>query len=367
MQKSLQYRVRRTKSLFYESEVIQKLSTQGNPLETLSSVIDFEMFRSILEDAVINKEVKSNAGRRPIDVVQMFKVLVVERLYNLSDESCQYQILDRLSFQRFLGIDSVSDVPDARTIWAFRDKLVKQGVFDRLFDLFRSILDGCGLRYTEGKIVDASFVEAPRQHNTREENKIIKQGDGSSLWQDEEGDDETVLSKKKHKRSHKDIEARWTKKGGQRHYGYKKHIKVDVKTKLIESYVTTSASVHDAKVVSALLEKSDEGQSLYADSGYTGKDEEIKNAGMHPVICERGKRNHPLTDEQKANNRLKSKIRCRVEHVFGFCRGAMHGLKVRSVGFIRAHGFVAFSALLYNMFRFAIIGQTSPHLIRCKG
>lgn len=159
-----------------------------------------------------------------------------------------------------------------------------------------------------------------------------------------------MLSKKKHKRSHKDIEARWTKKGGQRHYGYKKHIKVDVKTKLIESYVTTSASVHDAKVVSALLEKSDEGQSLYADSGYTGKDEEIKNAGMHPVICERGKRNHPLTDEQKANNRLKSKIRCRVEHVFGFCRGAMHGLKVRSVEFIRAHGFVAFSALLYKQY-----------------
>jgi IS5 family transposase len=115
----------------------------------------------------------------------------------------------------------------------------------------------------EGKIVDASFTVAPRQRNTREENKTIKEGCGDELWNDNP-----------RKKSHKDIDARWTKKNGETFYGYKNHAKVDTKSKFINKYVVTDASVHDSQPLDELLDESDAGQDFNADSAYTGKDQE---------------------------------------------------------------------------------------------
>ena len=337
----------------FESEMTgQALSELENPLERLTELIDFELFRPELEAAVVNFEGKTAAGRPRMDVVMMFKVLVLQRYYNLSDRQAQYQITDRQSFRKFLGINTVDDVPDEKTIWNFRDKLCKSGSFDRLFDMFKEHLDSKGLSFQEGKIIDASFVEAPRNRNTREENYTIKQGQGGSLWKDNP-----------HKKSHKDIDARWTKKRDEAHYGYKVHAKIDNKTKLIEAHATTPANVHDSNVVSQLLDDSDRGQELYADSGYEGRGEVIKRAGMKPVICEKGHRAHPLTDRQKASNREKSRVRCRVEHVFGFIEGSMGGSLLRSIGMVRAKAHAALTCLIYNMFRYIQICHYHPSLV----
>ena len=169
----------------------------------------------------------------------------------------QYQIIDRTSFRQFLGIHTVAEIPDEKTVWACRDKLGKAGTFDLLFDKFRAYLDSLGLSFNEGKIIDATFVEAPRQRNTHEEHKQIKDGNGASLWQSEDGDSENEKKRKAHKRSHKDIDAHWTKKRGENHYGYKAHVKADKKTKLIEKYHTTDASVHDSNVIEPLIEEKD--------------------------------------------------------------------------------------------------------------
>ncbi|HAL65096.1 MAG: Transposase [Bacteroidetes bacterium 38_7] len=159
----------------------------------------------------------------------------------------------------------------------------------------------------EGKMIDASFTVAPRQRNKREENKIIKEGRGDELWNDEPN-----------KKRHKDIDARWTKKNNETFYGYKNHTKVDTKSKFIDNYVVTDASVHDSQPLDDLLTYKDNGQNLYADSAYTGDDQEkiVSKYEMNNCIHEKGYRNKPLTDEQKNQNREKSKTRARVEHVF---------------------------------------------------
>ena len=190
----------------------------------------------------------------------------------------------------------MDEIPDKKNVWHVKNILSKSGTFDALFDKFRSYLDSKGLSFNEGKIIDASFVEAPKQRNTREENEQTKSGNVKELWND-----------MPHKKCHKDTDARWTKKRSEKHYGYKLHAKADKKTKLIEKYVTTDASVHDSNVISPLIEEKDNGQPLYLDAGYEAKDDVVRECGMIPVICEKGHRNHPLTDEQKQNNRQKSR------------------------------------------------------------
>ncbi|MDR1673160.1 MAG: transposase, partial [Bacteroidales bacterium] len=149
------------------------MKQKGNPLYRLLKVIDFEMFRSELEENMLNHDKKSNVGAKPIDVVLMFKLLILQRLYNISDEMLEEQIIDRQSFNDFLGLSSGDKVPDAQTIWLFKNRVIEKGLEKILFKQFNGYLDGLGLFINEGHIIDASFVEVPRQRNHRDENKQI--------------------------------------------------------------------------------------------------------------------------------------------------------------------------------------------------
>ena len=170
--------------LFDKETSSLKLSKLGNPLEKLHKVIDFEMFRGELEENMLNRDKNSNAGCKPYDVVLMFKVILLKRFYNLSNEQAEYQINDRLSFKEFLGLSSGDTVPDARSIWLFQNKLVEQDLEEKLFMEFHNYLTIKGLFVNEGKIVDASFAEVPRQRNKKAENEQIKSEKGEELWQD---------------------------------------------------------------------------------------------------------------------------------------------------------------------------------------
>lgn len=110
--------------------------------------------------------------------------------------------------------------------------------------------------------------------------------------------------------------------------------------------------MHDYQVVAGLVDESHRGQYIYMDSGYTGQAEMVKACCVNPIICEKGVRNRPLTDVQKANNRAKSKVRCRIEQIFGFQEGTMKGLVVRSIGLLRAKANVAWTNLVYNICRY---------------
>lgn len=337
------YKTQGKKGLFDEQFSIERLSQIGNPLESISKVIDFEMFRATLEEKLLNTNKKSNAGAKPFDVVMMFKVLILQRYYGLGDKQVEYQILDRTSFKTFLGFDSGDKIPDEKTVWLFRENLTNAGVIAELFNQFISYLESKELIFNEGKLVDASFTLAPRQRNTREENQKIKNGEGGELWNDNP-----------HKKRHKDIDARWTKKNNETFYGYKNNIKVDTNSKFIDKFTVTDASVHDSQPLDDLLDEKDEGQDFHADSAYTGEEQEktISKNKMINKVNEKGYRNKPLTEEQKISNRQKSKTRARVEHVFGFMEQSMNGLFIRSVGKVRATGIIGLINLTYNLFRY---------------
>ena len=285
----------------------------GDPLVKLNTRVDWEAFWSDLT-RVHDKVRKSNAGAKPLDVVLMFKMLVLQHLYNLADEGIEYQVRDRLSFMRFLGLQLEDRVADAKTVWLFRERLKK-----------------------------LKLVEVPRQRNNREENAKIKAGTPPEDWH-------------KNKKRQKDVEARWTKKNNETHYGYKNHINADAANKLVQDYVVTNVAVHDSQVFETLLDQSadndDNKRSVYADSAYRSKEHEEKLAddNIPNQVCEKGARGRPLTDVQKETNRAKSKVRARVEHVFG-AQAQMGGHIARTIGLARAMVKIGMMNLVYNMKR----------------
>ena len=248
---------------------------------------------------MLNQNRKNNSGCKPYDVVMMFKIILLKRFYNLSDEQAEYYIIDRLSFQKFLGLSSGDRVPDARTIWFFQDNIIKKNLEEKLFERFHKYLDSLGLFVVnEGRIIDSTFVEVPRQRNIREENEKIKSGGGEELWKEEP-----------QKKCQKDIEARWTRKRGEKFFGYKDHIKMDRRSKLIDRYEVTSAEVDDSQGVEKLVREEDKGRELYGDSAYIGQrvEELLKSKGIISQIIERRYRGKLLTEEQKESNRKKIK------------------------------------------------------------
>jgi hypothetical protein len=154
---------------FYDLDKrLEAISAKGDPLVALRALIPFESFRAEIEAVVrlAPGERKSNAGRKPFDAVLMFKVLVLQTLYNLSDEQVEYQIRDRISFMRFLGLGLEDAVPDATTVWLFREALAKAGLVKTLFERFNRHLDAKGYIARGGQIIDATIISAPKQRNT---------------------------------------------------------------------------------------------------------------------------------------------------------------------------------------------------------
>lgn len=334
-------------TFFSKEERLESLSNRGESkfLNELNRIIPWESFRPILQR--IRKGDGSKGGRPPFDEILMLKCLILQTIHGFSDEETEYRILDSIIYSHFLGIEAPSDVPDSNTIWLFREKLQKQNLIEKVFYKFYAILQDNGLEIRKGMIVDATFVTVPKQRNTREENASIKSGEMP----------ESFKTKTVQERNHKDIDARWTRKGGVRFFGFKNHIGVSERTKIIRSYGVTSSSVHDSKMILHLLRDTDvENIPIYADSAYYSAEilSNLKNLGYIPKICEKGYSGTPLTERQKVRNSKISHIRARVEHVFGYM--VQHGGKsIRTIGIERAKAKIGLMNLVYNMARTLIL------------
>jgi len=331
------------KGFFDENDRLEELSKLGDPLEKLNTHVQWESNRRVLKK-VFKKQAKGPGGRPPFDYVMMFKILILQKLYNIADDMTEYLIKDRLSFQRFLGLGLCDTVPDAKTIWHFREELNKANILDKIFKKFVEQLEQEGIITHSGSIVDATFVDVPKQRNSKEENEEIKGGEIPKEWK---------KKKNRHKKAQKDVDARWATKNKERHYGYKNHVKVDKKSKIITDYEVTSAEVHDSQELENLIDEKD--KIIYGDSAYTGKEvqscipESTKNR-----IHEKGSRNKPLTKTQKRNNKAKSKIRARVEHVFG-AMNHFGGIFIRTIGIVRADFQIGLINLTYNLKRYTYL------------
>lgn len=332
--------------LFSMLEHQQAVTKSAKGINKLNAVMDWELFREELESLLgYDQRDPHQGGRPPFDPVLMLKVLVLQKYHGLSDDQTEFQIMDRFSFMEFLGLQAGDSVPDAKTIWDFKQLLEKDGREGgrKLFERFGQLLQGEGLLAKEGSIVDASFVEAPRQRNSREENAQIKQGQRPAGF-----DSNTAKGRQK------DCDARWTKKNKQVHYGYKNHAKVDAKSKLVSAYKTTAASVHDSQVFEELIDEEDE--AVFADSAYQSESnrEHLLKKNCQDFILFKATRGHPLDEEEQATNKLRSRIRVRCEHVFGrMSQMAMD--RLRTIGLVRANQHNPLSNLVYNMDRYVFL------------
>jgi len=345
-------------NIFGVETQLDKLTKMGDQLIEMKELIDWEMFRTPIEKA-IRKPDYDKGGRPPWDAVLMYKVVMLQQWYNLSDESTEYQINDRLSFQRFLDIECGAKVPDENTIWDFKEALSNAGIERELFDMFNSYLLERGIITLKGSIIDASFVTVDKRHTSKKDDKSLKEGDcphdlhvdcAKRLENGEIKDEEHVFNQM-------DFDARWVKKNNESFFGYKDHVKCDKESKIITDFTVTDASVHDSQELINLVSKDD--STIDLDSGYTGENlekevlREFPNVELN--ICSRAYRNRPLSEEEKAINKIISRRRCRIEHIFGYMTRFMGGMVLRCHGIKRAYRDICNKNLAYNLKRFVCI------------
>jgi len=348
---------------FDVAERLRELSGKGDDLERIAALVDFSLFRAELERAVPRAD-GTKGGRPAFDHVLMFKILLLQAMHGLSDERCEYLIKDRLSFMRFLGLGLADPVPDANTIWAFREALKRAGAVERLFAQFDATLRAAGYLAMGGQIVDATIVAAPKQRNTEAERAAIRAGQIPEGW-----------AEKPAKLRQKDRDARWTVKfskarpreGGAPQvdlavpaFGYKNHVAIDRRHGLIRGWTASHAAAHDGARLAEVVDADNTAGDVWAGDrrsaeGHTA----YRSAKNEAWLAERGlvSRIHrkkppgrPMAARTRRANARKSAVRSAVEHVFARQKGPM-ALVVRTIGIARARVKIGLANLAYNMRR----------------
>ena len=358
-------------------ERLKQLSAKGDSLERLAQVIDFQLFRVDLERAVPRSD-RAKGGRPAFDHVLMFKALILQASHNLSDERTEYLIRDRLSFMRFLGLGLADTVPDANTIWTFREALTRARIggkpaIEVLFERFDAALAAAGFLAMSGQIIDASIVAAPKQRNTDGEKRDIKEGRIPAAW-----------ANKPAKLRQKDRDARWTVKytkakpsadGAPRvdlavpAFGYKNHVGIDRRHRLIRRWTVTDAARYDGALLPELIDTEQHrqrcvGRHRLSLPGQRGVPRRPSAALADPPQEAQGAPaqagGRPMPRRTARANARKSAVRSAVEHVFARQKGPM-GLFIRTIGLARATTKIGLANLLYNMQRMVwLIAQTTP-------
>lgn len=349
----------RQPGLFDVDERLRRLSDIGDQLEAFAAVVDFEMFRPELV-AALDYSDGAKGGRPPFDPVLMFKVLVIQAQNNLSDDRAEFLINDRLSFMRFLGLGLTDKVPDAKTIWAFRERLTKAGAIEVLFARFDRAIREAGYIPMSGQIVDASLVSAPKQRNSDAEKRAIKEGRIPAEWK-----------AKPAKLRQKDRDARWTlvfgkarlRGDGTRHadiaipiFGYKSHASIDRRHGFIRKWDVTDASRHDGRMLRrGLLDPTNTGTAVWADSAYRSRANEafMERQGFRSQVHHRKPKGRPMPPHIRRGNASRSRVRAAIEHVFAHQKGPM-ALCIRTIGIARARVKIGLANLTYNIRRLVL-------------
>src|SRR5580658_1775685 len=283
-------------------------------LDEMDRIVPWERLRAIVEPYYP----KSETGRPRIDLVLMLRIHFLQQWFNLSDPAAEESLYDITSMRKFAGVDlGNAPVPDETTICKFRHLLEKHDLGKKLFDEVNAYLRDSGVKVASGTIVDATIIAAP--------------------------------SSTKNKAGERDPEMHQTKKGNQWHFGMKAHIGIDSASKVVHSVVTTAANVHDSRVIADLLHGKE--TRVWGDSAYLGQHEAIvgKAPQARLFINKRAYRNRPLSDADRATNRRKSRVRSRVEHIFGTIKGVFHFRKVRYRGLAKNTNRIAVLLALANL------------------
>lgn len=279
-------------------------------LYEIDQLINWAPFESLL-----SKLHPSKVGRKAYNPLQMFKILIIQEFYNLSDPRVELDLYGNLFYRRFVKLYAGDPIPDHSTISRFREDLENMNLYLKCFDELKSQLKDLGFEIEKGKIVDARLVKAARKP---------KKGDE---------------------------DADFTVKNNKVHYGYKDHIAIDEENEFILEFICSAASVHDSQVLDILLDGKEE--ALYADKAYDSKKlrEQCKRNGTFYGVLTRGRRNRPLSEEEKERNKKLSKIRSKVERVFGIFSLHLRRARARYVGLLRNEIHLFLTCFTYNLLR----------------
>lgn len=326
--------------LFADAARKRKIEALGDPLQRIARRIDFEHLTQVLEELLPRTDARKG-GRPPYPSSVMVRILVLKYLNNLSDEQMEYQLLDRMSYQRFCLLTDSATIPDRNTIWHYQQRLGVEGV-TALFQAVDELLLRQGFMARCGQIIDATLVPAPIQHFTKEDKEQLAQGKTPEDWSEA-------------KCRQKDLHATHTKKHGKRYHGYKLSISVDVKHKFIRKIVTGTASEHDSTHFDEVLDEHNTSRDVYADKGYPSaqRSEMLGALGYREHIQRKAKPGKPLSTRQKKRNTRIAKTRARVEHPFAQMRH-MGGKFIRTIGQARATVAMTMMAACYNLKRLAM-------------
>ena len=331
-------------NLFAAQEREAKLTKLGDALQVLERHVDFAALASAVDEAA-PRPGRERGGRPPFPTEVMVRILLIQQLFNLSDEQMEFQLLDRLSFQRFAGLRDSSQIPDRTTIWTFKERLIKAGASESVFEAVNRQLARHGYIARGGQMVDASIVQAPKQSLNKEEKAIVAENAMPADWPPA-------------KRRQKDTDARWTKKHGKSYFGYKLSANADKRYKLIRKIKVSTSSEHDTLHFEDVLDPSNTSRDVYADKGYVDGEREARLTGqgwrMH--IQRKGTKDKAISATQEQRNKRIARTRARVEHIFAGL-AQMGDKVVRSIGLARATLHLNWKAAAYNLRRLCYLTE----------
>ena len=289
---------------------------RNESLERIGEVVDWERLGMLVEDIY-----SAGEGRPSYPPLMMVKVMLLQQWYGASDPQMEEALRDRLSFRRFVGLGLHEESPDHSTMSRFRGMLTERGLVKEMMEELNRQMEERGLMVKTGTLIDATLVESQGRRVSREEKATDK-------------------------------DAAWTRKGGRHHYGYKVHIGVDEGSGLIRKAVMTAANVNDTEVADELI--SGDERAVYADRAYDTHERrrKLKRMGIEDGIMKRGNKHHPeVSEEDRRKNELISKVRARVEKVFGTLKRTYGYSRVRYIGLERNATEMWFKCMAYNLRR----------------
>lgn len=335
---------KQTNDLFAADYRLQKLRQYTNVLNTLTTLVDWAALARIVNAATKRGADQPKGGRPGYPTEALVKIIVLQQLYgNLSDEDTEYALLDRGSWQRFIGMAEARNLPDARTIWHFKNQLAQTNSARALFDDVQRQLNQAGLTAKGGQMIDATIVPAPKMHFSKEEKASIAAGETPAHWT-------------KKQAAHKDTDAHWTAKRGQWYHGYKAHVNADQKHKLIRVVDVTPANqsdtTHFEPVIDTSVQRQQSGKTVHADRGYdsAANRQVLKKYQLRDGVARKDDAKRFDQTQIHGRNKKLSRIRARVEHVFGAWEKVI-GKSIRCIGQVRATAQITWQATVVNLRR----------------
>ena len=341
----------RTTGMFGIADFVVDSRKRATFLDGVAAMIDWRRIEKLLKGG-LGRTNETTAGAKAYPAIQMFKILLLQQWYDMSDQDAESAMFDRISFIRFVGLSLEGSVPDHTTICRFRNLLIGKKLLQPLLDEVNRQMEKQGKLVKKGVAVDASIISSAARPRKLVEIETV-------VCDREEGKpapaESTPVAEPKVSVSYShDSDAAWTKKGKTFHYGYKAHVSVDVDTGIILASHATPANHSDTGELEALVKASGlpAKSRVYADKGYTsaGNREVLKQNKCKDGIMNRAYRNKPLTERERKRNKLISRRRYVVERVFGTLKQRYAMVRASYLGTVKVQGELLLSSLAYTIF-----------------